>query len=88
MRAVAEGEVVAFVIDRPRAFAAHPGDALFALDSEDQGEGAALLGVGFALRLARRLAIELGGGLTVGEDRLTLRLPAALDHDVGQLSSN
>jgi len=83
-----EGEIVVLAIDRPRAFAALPGDALFALDSEDQGEGAALLGAGFALRLARRLAIELGGGLAIGEDRLTLRLPAALDHDVGQLSSN
>jgi signal transduction histidine kinase len=88
VRAVAEGEMVALVIDRPRAFAAHPGDALLALDSEDQGEGASLLGAGFALRLARRLAVELGGGLAIGEDRLTLRLPAALDHDVGQLSSN
>nr|WP_299423195.1 HAMP domain-containing sensor histidine kinase [Sphingomonas bacterium] len=84
----AEGEMVALTIDRPRAFAAHPGDALFTLDSEDPGEGASLLGAGFALRLARRLAVELGGGLTIGEDRLTLRLPAALDHDVGQLSSN
>lgn len=83
-----EGELVALAIGRPRAFAALPGDALFALDSEDQGEGAALLGAGFALRLARRLAVELGGGLAIGEDRLTLRLPAALDHDVGQLSSN
>ncbi|THD36853.1 MAG: HAMP domain-containing histidine kinase [Sphingomonas sp.] len=86
--ASAEGEMVALTIDRPRAFAAHPGEALFALDSEDQGEGATLLGVGFALRLARRLAAELGGGLTIGEDRLTLRLPAALNRDVGQLSSN
>ena len=81
--------MVALVIDRPRAFAAHPGDALFALDSEDQGEGASLLGAGLrACGLARRLAVELGGGLAIGEDRLTLRLPAALDHDVGQLSSN
>lgn len=84
----AEGEMVALTIDRPRAFAAHPGDALFTLDSEDQGEGATLLGAGFALRLARRLAVELGGGLTIGEDRLTLRLPAALGHDMGQLSTN
>jgi signal transduction histidine kinase len=83
-----EGDMIALAIDRPRAFATLPGDALFALDSEDQGEGAALLGAGFALRLARRLAVELGGGLAIGEDRLTLRLPAALDHDVGQLSSN
>lgn len=86
--AAPEGEVVTLAIDRPRAFAALPGDALFALDSEDQGEGASLLGAGFALRLARRLAVELGGGLAIGEDRLTLRLPAALGHDVGQLSSN
>ncbi|MEO5494291.1 MAG: histidine kinase dimerization/phospho-acceptor domain-containing protein [Sphingomonas sp.] len=88
IRALAEGDIVALALDRPRAFAALPGDALFALDSEDQGEGAGLLGAGFALRLARRLAVELGGGLTIGDDRLTLRLPAALDHDVGQLSSN
>lgn len=86
--AMQEGEMIALAIDRPRAFAAMPGDALFALDSEDQGEGAALLGAGFALRLARRLAVELGGGLAIGEDRLTLRLPAALDQNVGQLSSN
>ena len=88
VRAVSEGNMVALAIDRPRAFAAYPGDALFVLDSEDQGEGASLLGAGFALRLARRLAVELGGGLGIGEDRLTLRLPAALDRDVGQLSSN
>lgn len=86
--AMQEGDVVALALDRPRVFAALPGDALFVLDSEDQGEGATLLGAGFALRLARRLAVELGGGLAIGEDRLTLRLPAALDHDVGQLSSN
>ena len=85
--AAREADVVALAIGRPRAFVAFAGDALFALDSEDQGEGAALLGAGFALRLARRLAVELGGGLTIGDDRLTLRLPAALDEDVGQLSS-
>lgn len=88
VEAAPEAETVVLAFDRPRAFAALPGDALFALDSEDQGEGAALLGAGFALRLARRLAVELGGGLTIGEHRLTLRLPAALNHDVGQLSSN
>jgi hypothetical protein len=36
-----------------------------------------LLGTGFALRLAQNLAVELGGVLTIGVDRLTLRLPAA-----------
>jgi len=73
-------------VDRPRAFAAWPGEALLSLEGEDQ-EGS-LLGTAFGLRLARNLAGELGGSLKIGEQRLTLRLPAALDHDVGQLSSN
>ncbi|MGN6820999.1 MAG: sensor histidine kinase [Sphingomonas sp.] len=73
-------------VERPRAFAAWPGEALLSLEGEDQ-EGS-LLGTAFGLRLARNLAVELGGSLKIGEQRLTLRLPAALDHDVGQLSSN
>ena len=73
-------------VDRPSAFAAWPGDALLSLEGEDQ-EGT-LLGTAFGLRLARNLAGELGGSLKIGEQRLTLRLPAALDHGVGQLSSN
>lgn len=73
-------------VERPRAFAAWPGEALLSLEGEDQ-EGT-LLGTAFGLRLARNLARELGGSLKIGEQRLTLRLPAALDHDVGQLSSN
>ena len=48
------------------------------------GEGVPLLGTGFALRLARNLAAELGGELLFGEHLLTLRLPAALDDWVGQ----
>lgn len=73
-------------VERPRAFAAWPGEALLSLEGEDQ-EGT-LLGTAFGLRLARNLAGELGGSLKIGEQRLTLRLPAALDHGVGQLSSN
>ena len=73
-------------VDRPSAFAAWPGEALLSLEGEDQ-EGT-LLGTAFGLRLARNLAGELGGSLKIGEQRLTLRLPAALDHGVGQLSSN
>ncbi len=73
-------------VERPRAFAAWPGEALLSLEGEDQ-EGS-LLGTAFGLRLARNLAGQLGGSLKIGEQRLTLRLPAALDHDVGQLSSN
>ena len=41
-----------------------------------------LLGVGFALRLVGNLAGELGGTLLIGAERLTLRLPAALDREV------
>ena len=59
---------------------------MLSLEGEDQ-EGT-LLGTAFGLRLARNLAGELGGSLKIGEQRLTLRLPAALDHGVGQLSSN
>lgn len=73
-------------VERPLAFAAWPGEALLSLEGEDQ-EGT-LLGTAFGLRLARNLAGELGGSLKIGEQRLTLRLPAALDHGVGQLSSN
>jgi signal transduction histidine kinase len=88
VRATTKRDKVKISILRPAAFAAYPGEKLLSLDSEDQGEGVSLLGIGFALRLARNLATELGGSLSIGEDRLTLRLPAALDRDVGQLSSN
>ena len=87
VRAVLDADMVALAIDQPRAFAGRGADELFALDAESE-VGPSLLGAGFTLRLARNLAAELGGGLTIGEDRLTLLLPAALDRDVGQLSSN
>lgn len=82
-------ETVAIHIDRPRALAAYAGDALLTIDAEAESEatGAPLLGTGFALRLARNLAVELGGSLTIGVDRLTLRLPAAFTHSVGQAST-
>lgn len=82
-------ETVAIHIDRPRALAAYAGDALLMIDAEAEAEaiGAPLLGTGFALRLARNLAVELGGSLTIGVDRLTLRLPAAFTHGVGQAST-
>lgn len=75
--------------DRPRALAAYWGDTLLAIDAEAAAEadGAPLLGTGFALRLARNLAIELGGALTIAEDALTLRLPAALALGAEQMSS-
>jgi signal transduction histidine kinase len=70
---------VSIEFDRPAALAAHATDILLSIDAEHEsdGEGAPLLGTGFALRLAQNLAVELGGVLTIGVDRLTLRLPAA-----------
>lgn len=72
-----DGGIVAIAIDRPDALSGIGADALFDLD--DEVASGALLGTGFALRLVRNLAAELGGTLTIGEHRLTLRLPDAVD---------
>jgi len=77
VRPVADTVMIEF--DRPAALAAHATDVLLSIDAEHEsdGDGAPLLGTGFALRLAQNLAVELGGVLTIGADRLTLQLPAA-----------
>ena len=80
---------VAICFARPQALAAGGEEALLSLDDDSamaraDTDGAPLLGAGFALRLARNLAVELGGELVFGEDLLTLRLPAALEDAVGQ----
>ncbi|WBY08834.1 hypothetical protein PIB19_05275 [Sphingomonas sp. 7/4-4] len=54
------------------------------LGIDDEREDATLLGTGFALRLARNLARELGGSLVIEPSILTLRLPAAVNSQVGQ----
>lgn len=78
-----EDGAVVLVFDRPAALAAYGEDTLLTIDAEAEaergagGEGAPLLGTGFALRLARNLAAELHGSLTIGARSLTLRLPAA-----------
>lgn len=72
---------VAIVLDRPQALDAWPGDSVFDVDDDEQDQS--LLGTGFALRLARNLASELGGTLAFGSATLTLRLPAA-EAEVGQ----
>lgn len=76
--------------DRPKTLAAFGNEALMSIDAEDvaEVEGAPLLGTGFALRLARNLAIELGGTLSIDAQRLTLRLPAAVITLVEQASSS
>ncbi len=73
---------VAIVFDRPAALDAWPGDSVF--DVDDGDEDPALLGTGFAFRLARNLAVELGGVLSFGSATLTLRLPAADTVIMGQ----
>ncbi|MBW4330857.1 sensor histidine kinase [Stakelama sp. CBK3Z-3] len=68
--------------DRPEGLIGYPGDAE-ALDDEERDD-IVTLGTGFALRLARNLARELGGALLFESDHLTLRLPEAELADMGQ----
>ncbi|MCP3736327.1 HAMP domain-containing histidine kinase [Sphingomonas sp. RP10(2022)] len=76
---------VAICFARPQALGTGGEEALLSIDGDTPaGEGAPLLGTGFALRLARNLATELGGELIFGDHLLTLRLPAALDEAMGQ----
>jgi hypothetical protein len=83
------GEDVAIAIDRPAALAGADAAALLTIDADrDAADGAQLLGTGFAIRLASNLAVELGGALLIGARHLTLRLPTAVDHDMGQASIN
>ncbi len=73
---------VAICFARPVSLGTGGEDVLLSIDGDGvgaEGEGAPLLGTGFALRLARNLAVELGGELIFGDHLLTLRLPAAAD---------
>lgn len=78
--------MIAVAIDRPKALADYPGDSVLGID--DEREDATLLGTGFALRLARNLARELGGALVIEPESLTLRLPASENANVGQAHLN
>ena len=78
------------MITRPAAFGDRDVEALMRIEADeadDSDAGASLLGIGFALRLTSNLARELNGELVVGADRLTLRLPAAVDAGVGQATN-
>jgi signal transduction histidine kinase len=77
-----ESETVTITMDRPAALSDYPGDSVLGID--DEGGDSTLLGTGFALRLARNLARELGGSLVIEPDCLTLRLPASVTAPVGQ----
>lgn len=76
------GGQVLLAFDRPAAFDGYPGEAMLTID--DEGEDAALLGTGFAMRLVRNLANELGGALRFEGDRLIVRLPVREDLPAGQ----
>ena len=80
---------VALCFARPQALGTGGEDALLSIDADAGGEdeGAPLLGTGFALRLARNLAAEMGGALLFGDHLLTLRLPAAVEDDMEQAAN-
>lgn len=80
---------VALTVAAPAAFAARDEATLLALDDEDAlaDDGAPLLGVGFALRLVRNLATELGGRFVYAPDRFTLLLPSTAAVDGGQATT-
>ena len=81
-----EGEAT-LAIDLPQALAGRDEAALLAADDTGmQDEDAPLLGLGFALRLVRNLAAELGGRFAVA-DRLTLTLPAVSNGAMEQAST-
>ncbi|MHA0318323.1 histidine kinase dimerization/phospho-acceptor domain-containing protein [Sphingomonas melonis] len=75
---------VALCFARPHALGTGGEDALLSIDADAGEEGAPLLGAGFALRLARNLASEMGGALIFGDHLLTLRLPAAVQEEMEQ----
>ena len=75
---------VALCFARPHALGTGGEDALLSIDADAGEEGAPLLGAGFALRLARNLASEMGGALIFGDHLLTLRLPAAVQEGMEQ----
>ncbi len=80
------GGRIALSVTRPRAFDAHPGDAILSVDDEDSP--ATLLGVGFSLRLVRNLARALGGALDLDTRTRVRHLPAAIDDTIGHTASS
>jgi signal transduction histidine kinase len=73
-----DADMVHVSIDRPAAFVGRDDLGLLHLDDQvDDADGAPLLGVGFALRLVRNLAAQVGGHLMFEPARLTVALPRA-----------
>jgi signal transduction histidine kinase len=86
MALVAGVGTLALAVVPPAAFATRDEASLLALDDEDAtvDEGAPLLGIGFALRLVRNLATELGGRFVIAPGYFTLLLPAVERDDTEQ----
>ena len=76
------GDRIAIAVERPEALAGYDGEALFALD--DESEDVALLGTGFALRLVRNIARQLGGSLAIDDAAITVELPAMVTKSLEQ----
>ncbi|WP_375392785.1 sensor histidine kinase [uncultured Sphingomonas sp.] len=87
VQVAAKTRTVRVAVTRPRGLAVTNGGELLAIDAESEDQGGPLLGAGFTLRLLRNLAAELGGRLTIEDDRLTLRLPAAFNAEVEQAAA-
>lgn len=75
---------IVLAIDRPAALTKQ----LAIVEQTAEERGAPLLGTAFTLRLVQNLAAELGGALTIGAERLTLRLPAADTAIMGMATTN
>lgn len=73
---------VAIAMDRPEALRSCDGDTLFDLD--DEQADTELLGTGFALRLVRNVARELGGALLICDEAITVELPALVTKSLEQ----
>lgn len=77
LEASREGEQCLIAISRPRSTRGADEEFLmepsFSVGSDDQS----VLGLGFALRLARGLVRLVGGDVVIGDNNFTLRLPGA-----------
>ena len=82
MDAAARGNrpMLRLAVDRPEAIDGLEDEALLDPGYSPEGDwpGAPALGLGFALRLVRNLAEAAGGALVIGEDRISLWLPAVV----------
>lgn len=84
---LADEREATLAIARPAALAHRDETALLGAEDGGEDDGAPLLGVGFALRLVRNLAAELGGRFAIEAERLTLTLPAVSNGGMGQAST-